>query len=177
MLDGTLDEYTWVIGARGAWQGDHIACTLINRNTRTIFHRRIGIVVQAHVPIACSYSFDGGTQNKANGGCGSWSGNPNIHTDWCSPGRPWQCSWHADQLDDMMRFSNTGSGYNEVIVLGSVWNQGMPDALAAIIYGSDADVQMARNIHSAFLSKYGKTAQQVPLLFMDVSLDQPFRAT
>jgi hypothetical protein len=175
MLDQTINIDTWMIGDRGAWQGDHIACTLVNHNTRALFHHRIGVVVQAHVPSPCSYSFDGGSQTKPNGGCGSWSGNPSVQKDWCVPGRPWACSWRPNQLDEMMKHSSTASGYNEVIVLASDWNKALPDAVAAIVYGSEANSEMARGVHASFLARFERTAQQTPLLYMDTNLDQPFR--
>ena len=180
ILDGVLDATSWTCHPGiDTWQGDHLSCSMMNAATPALFTSGavVGIVLQPHVPLLCSYSFDGGTMNKPRGGCGSWAGDPTYDGDWCTPTHTWECSWRPAMLREMMEAHRSGyhGGYNEVIVDGAVWNAHLPDGLAAFVYSAGAEGD-ARSKHGSFLSRFGKTACQVPLLLIDLSNGgAPFR--
>ena len=72
-------------------------------------------------------------------------------------------------------YQQQGGGYNEVVVGGRDWNERLPAAVAAFVYGPDADADEARSLHNSFLRRFGRTACETPLLWMDLGLAAPFR--
>ena len=55
-------------------------------------------------------------------------------------------------------------GYNEFQIDGGWWGRHLPDTVEAFV-GDSAE---ARQQHAAFLRQYGLSADQVPLLSLDV---------
>lgn len=126
---------------------DHMSCSIINADTRSVFGGGGGgVVLSPATPIACGYTADGGTQGKP-GGCAP---------ERCWPGHWWGCSWAPDQMQQMLD-AQGGHGYNEVVVSSRDWEAGLPDVVEAIIGD--------RGMHEAFLRYYGRTSADTPLVW------------
>ena len=113
-----------------------------------------------HVQLMCSYEKDVGTAASIHGRCSA------------------DCTscWQPDRLVDMLSVQASFK-YNEVIIDG-VWYEGhLPGAVQAFMYddsggqpfchswrGARTDTTRVRRAHAAFLSRYGYTKVQVPLL-------------
>ena len=67
--------------------------------------------------------------------------------------------------------------YNEFIIDGVAWNSGLPHSIDAIIMGNVGSdgAKRAREVHTAFLTKYGITKEDVPLLEVTGSATKAFR--
>ena len=66
------------------------------------------------------------------------------------------------------------ANYNEVILDGAYWNAMLPNTIEAMI-ASPGDPQAGEQ-HANFLSTYGLTAEQVPLVvYSPGDLETPFR--
>ncbi len=153
-----------------------------------------GVVARPNaISVACSYGVDGATQNL-NGG--PQPGCPRI---WCNPehvmeqngycgfnGAP-PHAWRPEHLKEMLKLHQTDggrysapgyhSGYNEVVVGARSWNSHLPSTVEAffVLAGhSDRDAELA---HERFLSLYGLSAGDVPLLrFHPSRWDAPFES-
>ena len=172
-----------------AWRGmsdqrrDRVAIPLISRGG--------GVVVDPSIKHRCSYGDDGSTW-RAKGGNGCYS-------NWCDPSNVWRggasrrpCgfgdsgqinhAWHSYDLQSMLQlYVKHGapykppqfySGYNELIYDAWEWNSHLPATVEAFFvvdskYFSASGASVQRHRH--FLSKYHKTADKVPLLFLDPS--------
>lgn len=85
-------------------------------------------------------------------------------------------TWPLKDIGSRLRSSSDGAktyinqngrgelGYNEFQIDGQWWDRHLPDAVDAFV-GDSAE---ARQQHAAFLRQYGLSADQVPLLSMDV---------
>lgn len=106
---------------------DHESCSVINIHLPVIYPHHSsdgGVVLASSVPIACSFSGDGGTQKKTI--------EQLCNRTQCSPqerGLPHsQCSFGPNQLADMLRAHQSRKGgvpYNEVVVSSRTWKRGM----------------------------------------------------
>ena len=115
--------------------------------------------------IMCAYSGDGGTQGRANGGCGATK---------CWPGHWWQCSYPGEKLKDMIDESSQQGlgGYNEIIISASLWEQNLPRIVEALVYFNDET--RARRAYQQLKQDY--PASTALLLHGNLaSTDQPFR--
>ena len=103
-------------------------------------------------------------RDMSGGGCSRWT-------------------WRVNDIGGRLRSSSDGAktyinqqgggevGYNEFKIDGSWWDQHLPDVVEAFV-GDSAE---ARQQHAAFLDQYGLSADQVPLLSLDVgNWDDPF---
>eukprot|EP00966_Prymnesium_polylepis_P186346 4319261-Prymnesium_polylepis.1 len=105
---------------------------------------------------------------KAPGGC---LGNA------CTRSYPWKCSWPAGDLRGMLEQPTCGKGrgYNEVVVDTTPGRYPVPEIIQAFFVRWDEDVAPTRQIHRQFLSSYEVTAEQHPLVKLDLNdWDHPF---
>lgn len=116
---------------------------------------------------------------EANGYCGFWGAPPNH-------------AWRPEDMETLLKlheehgvqYTRPGyhSGYNEVIVDGISWNAHLPNTIEAFfeLEGDDAGVEKlnyARDAHRRFLTEFGLSVEEVPLLKFDPARwHAPFRA-
>ena len=85
------------------------------------------------------------------------------------------CAWRPGDLQWMMRqqaYASRGSpsSYNELVIDTAPYSQALPTSLAAFFIqpaSSAAQRAKAAAHHAAFLSEYGRTASETPLLLYD----------
>ena len=164
MFDALEDgREPWTVCHSGwcAGQVDHMSCSLINARLPHLFNQGVGLILAADTQILCSFSADGGTQGRAHGGCGG---------RLCNLGHWWECSWSPAYTQGMLQAqeAHNAHGYNEVIVDAYHWNQHLPAIIAAVVFGSGGAAARAMQVHRAFLSRFGRTAAQTPLLAMNL---------
>jgi len=151
----------------------------------------------------CAFSQDGGTSlricdaaGKAAGcipGCYTEQGNhypvPDGVPCWCDTGvtqcasghgatGPSACAWKPDELSKMLTKQAHFNSYNELLFDTTAYAAALPGSLEAffIMAESQQDQKnMTSEQHAHFLSTYGRTAQQTPLLVFDpTNLAKPF---
>jgi len=66
---------------------------------------------------------------------------------------------------------------NEIIISASDWDAHLPDGVAAFVYGAAANPGEAQRKHQSFLSHFGRTAAQTPLLRLDTAAVPVFSNT
>ena len=152
------------------------------------------------VDVLCSYSSDGGSQHvkcfppgrstSCTPGCSNTALGPrSAHKAW------WGVREVGAMLGEQLREANRGAEkrYNEIILDAFEFRKNLPDAIAAVFFiGTDAHMHCnsenhwakayghcedyARKAHADFLRRYDKTADDVPLLRLDVhtKVESPF---
>jgi hypothetical protein len=135
--------------------------------------------------IFCFYGGDGGTRGKTCQppgesatcipGCAQtpadrWCDAAHASSSWCD-GLPWR----REDLGRALMLDAAAGTYNEVVLDAFFWNAHLPDSIEALIAGGAEDRE-AERLHERFLASYGRTADQVPLVFFDKSkANCPFR--
>ena len=134
---GWMDQYSLVLST-----------SLINAQKSGVFNRNGGIVLHPASTILCSYPYDGGAMDFANG-CGP---------SFCSePSNIWGCAFPPSMLYRMMRLHQGGNQwpYNEVVI------DAAGIIVEAVFAGSGGNAAV---MHSQILQHFGLTANQLPLL-------------
>ena len=173
VFDKNEDPYQKWLPCSHGWcmrYSDRLAASIVSVQQRGLFGGAPGLVYHPeHTNIRCSYSCDGGSMSgKAPGGC---LGRP------CTRSYPWKCSWPAGDLRAMLEQPTCGKGrgYNEVVVDTTPANYPLPEIIEAFFIRWDEDADPTRQIHRRFLSAYGVSAEQYPLVKLDLnSWDNPF---
>lgn len=167
---------------------DRMSASITYRGKTNSFGGGTGFVLSPYATrVLCAYGGDGGTRGKLCSppglsdscvpGCApknapdTWC-DPSVHSNandgWCD-GRPWRSS----DLGKFMERDRASSSYNEAVLDGFYWNLNLPHSIEAIL--ASPDDPGARQMHAAFLSTYGLTAEDVPLLsFRKDRIDAPF---
>lgn len=160
-----------------------------------------GIVFDAqYVDVLCSYSSDGGSQHvKCNPPGLSDTCTPGCSDKPVGPRAASKCWWGEREVGAMLRqqLAIAGRGaeqrYNEIILDAIELRKNLPRAIAAVFFvGVDSSEHcrsanhwakayghcenFARSAHRDFLRRYSMSAEQVPLLRLDVhaKVDNPF---
>ena len=77
-------------------------------------------------------------------------------------------------MGELLSRDRYSANYNEIILDGEFWNAMLPNTIEAII-ASPGDPQAGEQ-HANFLSTYGLTASQVPLvIYSPGDVETPFR--
>lgn len=153
--------------------------------------------------LSCSYPGDGGTSlrtcdaaGKVQGcipGCYTEQGNhwpvPDGQPCWCDTGvtscpsgqgatGPSACAWRPSELSQMLTAQQHYNSYNELIFATKPYTASLPSSLEAFFYmvkSQDDQRKMVTDTHAHFLSTYGRTTAQTPLLQFDpTNLGMPF---
>ena len=165
---------------------DRMSASLVYEGKTVSFSSDGGVVLNPeYTRLLCAYGGDGGTRGKACSppgvsdtclpGCKSNEWDPDycdaqtasLSDYWCG-GRPWR-------KDDVAKFlvrDRYNSARNEIVVDGFHWNENLPHAIDAFLTSGDS--RTAR-VHAMFLSAYGLTEEQVPLLMLSKEAHNPFR--
>jgi len=111
---------------------------------------------------------------------------PGDPGSWCETFPPsWSaemCPWGPGRLSDMVKQHeeqrNAGKGpvHNEVIMDRMRYMASMPYSIEAFYFTADTTANTAWNAHQAFLSEYGVSEDEIPLIRLDLSRDtDPFQ--
>lgn len=180
VVDGMEDEPStpWHACLTGWCAGvDHVSASLINRklsHTYNEIHPELSVafVLKADaVAVECAMLDDGGTVMVERGGCSR----PTCPGGWCVYRFPGQLGAfvHAHLTQD---FCASADGpcretYSEVVILKSEWEamleRGGIQAVACLRNGdtpADSTCDEARDVWRRYLSAYGLSAAQVPLV-------------
>jgi hypothetical protein len=173
-------------------------CALRSASSQTLLE-----LSEREARVRTSFAQDGGTSlricdaaGKAAGcipGCYTEQGNhypvPDGVPCWCDTGvtqcasghgatGPSACAWKPDELSKMLTKQAHFNSYNELLFDTTAYAAALPGSLEAffIMAESQQDQKnMTSEQHAHFLSTYGRTAQQTPLLVFDpTNLAKPF---
>jgi hypothetical protein len=164
-----------------------------------LFSQFVGGVVlsgDAGIKLLCAYGGDGGSRSKVcrTTGFGCVPGcSESGKTGWCDPhaqiaSTGWcnGAAWHPQDVGTLVAaYSNVGVGINELILDSGTWETALPATVEAVFYPKSCAYPReqralecqgaARKTHREFLHKYDLTAEQVPLLVLDVgNWEEPF---
>ena len=131
-----------------------------------------------------------GNGGDSGGGCGQFCDTPeglgNVQGyqspgDGCGGGGSWRpkdFGLFLHRVSEWHRLNNR-IAYNEILVEGagphSNWMQSLPDTIEAFFTVGDADSTSIRGHHERFLSAYGLSDDEHPLLKLDVNnWESPF---
>lgn len=167
---------------------DRISASVVYKGKTSAYSGGGGVIVRPQFArVLCGYGGDGGTRGKTCKPPGvSSSCMPGCVTGksdtWCDPavkdspqdgwcdGHPWRPS----DMGKLLARDRYSANYNEVILDGAYWNAMLPNTIEAMI-ASPGDPQAGEQ-HAKFLSTYGLTAEQVPLVvYSPGDLEMPFR--
>ena len=170
---------------------DRISASVVYKGKTSAYSGGGGVVVRPqYARLLCGYGGDGGTRGKtctppgvspsctpgcvtgSDQGWGTWcdpASTANPRDGWCD-GHPWRPS----DMGELLSRDRFSPNYNEVILDGAYWNAMLPNTIEAMI--ASPDDPRAVEQHAKFLSTYGLTAEQVPLLvYSPRDLEAPFR--
>lgn len=157
---------------------DRFATSIIAADYAHLFNQAGGLIFRMSPPstneIFCSFPADGGTMSNIcsppgpSETCvpGCWHGTPN----WCTLEKTWQCAFRPDDFGAMLRAHTFGQGnknYNEVILSTAHYVANLPHSLEAMFVTSRNDAE-TRQAHALFLTTYGYTASQFPLVLLNI---------
>ena len=116
---------------------------------------------------ACIMNYNGhDSDNEYDGFCHSRG-----PTDHFCDGRPWRPSdlgemLSRDRLATQQGVHSTQHGhtYNELVLDGLWNNRNLPGSIEAFLASPGDDIELVKRTHGAFLERFRKTAQDVPLL-------------
>ena len=137
---------------------DHESCSLVNARLRSLFNYGAGVALASTTQYACSFTSDGGTQDKRLGGC--------EEVPPCRPTKWWECGWRMDQLRDAIATQVSLAGdvaYNEFIVSAVYWEAHLPSIIEAFVCRDECG--KARRAHAQFLAAFDRTHAQTPLVY------------
>ena len=154
------------------WCGhvDHVSLSLINHNLPHVYANPnqettdVGFVLKSDIGFYCAMIQDGGTVMEPAGGCDNrceCNSGFGCAGDWCV--------YHSHQLFDFVRDTTewNADDYNEVVIMKTDWEAALPHSIEAVFCIRTATCDQARDVHARFLSTYGLTAQEVPLVHYD----------
>lgn len=158
---------------------DRMSTTLASAKMSSLFNpTRGGFLVDPVVGdkiMFCSWAEDGGTANRnCPGNMAAWNCLPGCWDEqphWCSDEQNWNCPFQPSRLKAMCeRHEEVGHGYTELVLNGRAWRQHLPYTIEAVFYlarSTAQDITTTKSIHAGFLSKYGLTEDEVPLVRFD----------
>ena len=152
VFDGHLDRSEPWHTVHGGWMQQYsyiLSTSLVNARKQGAFSGDDGgIILSPASRTLCSYPYDGGAMNFANG-CGP---------SWCSePNDVWGCAFPTTMLYRMQQIHEAGPQwpYNEVVVDAN------RIVVEAVFRGRGG---AAETIHANLLAHFGLNANQLPLL-------------
>ena len=164
--------------------GDQLSCSLINMGSPAMYQSAYasGFILAPSNRVLCSYTRDGATASRGDGGCSSWG------LAACTQSVDWNCIWEGPWgVEGMLtastaRFAREGYGgngkaYNEVMIDTNHYTSNMPQTLEAFFAPAGGNIEHAATIHAQFLEHFGLTSVEVPLLIFDPARDaeRPWR--
>ena len=175
---------------------DHISASVLNPKVPFVYSDdAVGFVVApGHAVVRCSFPSDGGTMSRycqegesvpadclpgcysvANGGKPCANQVESASKQYCFTKGALAVTMTQSEKYAMKSFDNNngcrqgnGCRYNEIVLERAPWTHAQPHATEAIFYPVGGDAAMARKVHQAFLRQYGVTAEQVPLLRLNL---------
>ncbi|EER01612.1 hypothetical protein Pmar_PMAR023156 [Perkinsus marinus ATCC 50983] len=186
----TAQECSNVTAHANCQYSDRISCLLINNEVRSPGDGRIPLYTYTrggtiedpdNTQVTCSYSEDGGTMDRNNGGCGCHSGDVTCksmgYNNSCTlegPAADYSvCWWGPDNLEDMM--DNQKSVYNEVVISSATYLEKLPKSIQAFFFianNSQSETE-ARTQYATFKAAY--PVGEAPLLVLDYNAkENPF---
>mmetsp|Transcript_36873 Transcript_36873/g.61063 ORF Transcript_36873/g.61063 Transcript_36873/m.61063 type:complete len:441 (+) Transcript_36873:21-1343(+) len=199
-LDGMGSSDSSWLPCPEPWCADRLSATLINKQVPYLYSSTArGIVINStRVSVLCSFSFDGGTDQRICSPPGSSpmclpgcyrQKNSGAGDDWCDFRKTYDlgfCAWHPEWLQGMMRQQLVGlvarEGltacgkpqclYNEVVLDGQAWLAQLPEAVEAFFVPTGAppsEERAARDARRAFLSRFHVSASNVPMMRLNVA--------
>lgn len=197
MFDDTESGEPWLPCRAPRWCaafGDRLSASLINRRLPYVFKEgALGMVLNAHSRIRCSFFADGGTMtrqctNDSPPGCEPGCCNNDGIPWWCEDvsiesQTIYGCAFRPRDMGMMLQHHELRPGsFNEVIVDPTAWSSDAvdpPEAIEAFYFIRDPPHQgrrlwrkprdgeaKARDIHAKFHAKYPNAA--VPLVRLEL---------
>ena len=149
-------------------RGEHFSCTLANRRNPVLYSpTKAGLVLASANRVRCSYTRDGATAARGDGGCGGSQPKCTAQVDWgCVWAGPWTVAEMLAAASTRFAHGSDGNGqrFNEVMVDTDWYVNNMPLSLEAFFVPARGNLPQAARIHRHFLSHFGLSEAEVPLL-------------
>ena len=190
MDDGAHGKPWLPCPASGAWCSDNVpgprwAASIINSAVRKVYSHSGGFILRpSGTKVMCAYPADGNSQGIT---C-----LPGKERSRCTPGCTksctdvdYGCSFPPDRLKDALQAQlNNGRArsYNEIVTDVLEIERNLPDSIQAGFYmtgSSNRERAAAQKAHADFLTAYGLTVLDVPMVVLTLSdapggSDSPF---
>ena len=159
-FDGHLDPHApWQVSTNG-WMATYsrvLSASIISSRKAGVFNTNGGVVLAPTSTLLCSYPYDGGAMNYANG-CG-----PSTCSE---PTNIYGCSFPPSMTYRMLQIHERGRQwpYNEAVIDGA-------GLVIEAVYGGAA----AAGVHAQLLAHFGVSRNQLPLLVYRGGARDPFQ--
>jgi hypothetical protein len=142
--------------------------------TRALDTNAASVLQVLQPAMACAMTSDGGTVNQRMGGCASRCACAECgHIDaYCIYGRADAASFVAASVQRIRRCNEPSPWpgvscdrpYNEIVVPTTSWEAALPASVTAVICLRGDACAAARDVHLRFVSAYGLSQSEVPLV-------------